>query len=157
MLASTQSPTTVSHDALSRDTGAIVAEMPDQPNPGIVSAADAEVAVARLEAMSTDLRACAVLAGDGSALAASGDLEGWEESARGLFAAADGAADEPVSHLHVGTEDGEVFAVRGDGVAIVAVAERFALASLMFSDMRAVLRELASALADGSTAESEAA
>lgn len=157
MEASAQSPTTASHDARSRDTGAIVAEMPDQPSPGIVSAADAEVAVAKLEAMSTDLRACAVLAGDGSPLAARGDLEAWGESARELLAAADAAAGEPASHLHVGAEDGEVFAVRGHGRAIVAVAERFALASLMFSDMRAILRELASAPAGAPTVESEAA
>ena len=31
----------------------------------------------------------------------------------------------------------------GDGFAIVAASERFPLASLMLSDMRAVLRELA--------------
>lgn len=117
--------------------------MPDQPSPGTASAADGEVAVAKLEAMSADLRGCAILAADGSPLAASGDLESWGASARELLAAADSAAGEPVSHAHIGTEDGEAFAVRFGGYAAVAVAERFALTSLMLSDMRAVLRDLA--------------
>jgi hypothetical protein len=42
----------------------------------------------------------------------------------------------------VATEDGEAFAVRHEDLAMVAVAERFTLASLMIFDMRAVLRDL---------------
>ena len=38
-----------------------------------------------------------------------------------------------------------MFAVRHEGLAAVAVTERFALASLMFFDMRAALRDLAAA------------
>lgn len=117
--------------------------MPDQPSTGTASAADGEVAVARLEAMSTDIRGCVILAGDGCALAASGDPKQWEARARALLSAADGAAGEPVSHAHVGTEDGEAFALRFGGYAAVAVAPRFALTSLMLSDMRAALRDLA--------------
>ena len=41
------------------------------------------------------------------------------------------------------TEEGEVFAVRHEGLGAVAVADRFTLASLMIFDMRAVLRDLA--------------
>ena len=59
------------------------------------------------------------------------------------MAAADAAGDEPASHVHVATEDGEAFAVRHEGLVMVAVAERFTLASLMIFDMRAVLRDLA--------------
>lgn len=99
--------------------------------------------MARLEAISADVRGCAILDGDGSVLAASGDLEAWEASARALLAAADEAAGEPVTHAHVATEDGEAFAVRLGGYVAVAVAVRFALTSLMLSDMRAVLRDLA--------------
>jgi hypothetical protein len=117
--------------------------MPDQPSTGTASSADGEVAVARLAAISTDVRGCVILEGDGSALAASGDPQAWGASARALLGAADEAAGEPVSHVHVGTEDGEAFAVRLGGYAAVAVAPRFALTSLMFSDMRAVLRDLA--------------
>ena len=116
--------------------------MPDPAAPTPPSAADAEVAVARLEAMSSDLRGCAILAPDGSTLGASGSVEPWSPAASGLLAAADTAAGEIVSHVHVGTEDGEVFAVRQDGYALVAAANRFALASLMFFDMRAILRDL---------------
>jgi endonuclease/exonuclease/phosphatase family metal-dependent hydrolase len=60
------------------------------------------------------------------------------------LAAADAArADEPAQHVHVATEDGEVFAIRDRGVTMIAVAERFTLASLLVSDIRMVLREIA--------------
>jgi hypothetical protein len=107
------------------------------------SATDAEVALARLEAMSADLRGAAILDRAGSLLAASGDRETWRVAAEGMLAAADTAAGEPVSHAHVGTEDGEAFAVRHDGYVLVAAAERFALTSLFLSDIRAVMRDFA--------------
>ncbi len=138
-----QAATTVSHDARCRDTAGIVAQVPDPAATATPSAADAEVAVARLESMSVDLRGCVILDPEGEPLAASGALEPWGEAARGLLAAADGAAGEPITHAHVGTEDGEAFAVRLDGYALVAAAERFALAGLMLFDIRAVLRDLA--------------
>ena len=103
----------------------------------------AEGAVARLTEMSPDLRGCAVLDGAGSALAASGNPERWADAGTELVAAADAAGNEPASHVHVATEDGEAFAVRHAGLVMVAVAERFTLASLMIFDMRAVLRDLA--------------
>jgi hypothetical protein len=79
-------------------------------------------------------------------MAASGPAEGlerWGEAGRAMLAAADAAAGEPVTHAHVGTEDGEAFAVRHSGLALVASAERFTLAGLMLFDIRAVLRDLA--------------
>jgi hypothetical protein len=78
----------------------------------------AEAAVARMREMSADLRGCAVL---------DADLAGGERA----------------ESLHVGTEDGEVFAVHHGDLAMVAVSERFTLASLMLFDMRTVLREMA--------------
>lgn len=99
----------------------------------------------RLEEMAADVRGCAVLASGGDVLAASGDGEqqdGWRAGAADLFAAADAARGEPAMHVHVATEDGEVLAIRHGGLAIVAVAERFTLASLLAFDIRAVLREL---------------
>jgi hypothetical protein len=93
--------------------------------------------------MSADLRGCAVLDGEGRAIAASGDPDDWAGAGAALIAAADGAGDEPTSHVHVATEDGEAFAVRHEGLVMVAVADRFTLASLMIFDMRAVLRDLA--------------
>jgi hypothetical protein len=116
--------------------------VPDPSAANVPSVADAEVAVARLAAMSDDVRGSAILAEGGEPLAASGELEPWARAAVGLLAAADNAAGEPVSHAHVGTEDGEVFAVRHQGYALVAASDRFTLASLMLSDMRAVLRDL---------------
>ena len=93
--------------------------------------------------MSADLRGCALLDSAGRVLAATGEAERWQAAASDLLAAADEAGDEPASHVHVATEDGEAFAVREGGLAMVAVTERFTLASLMIFDMRAVLRDLA--------------
>ena len=113
--------------------------------PSGATAADAEVAVARLHEMSSDLRGCAVIAPGGEALAASGELDRWGPAAADLLAAADAAAGGAASQVHVATEDGEAFAVRLGGFAVVAVAERFTLASLILFDMRTVLRDLARA------------
>jgi predicted regulator of Ras-like GTPase activity (Roadblock/LC7/MglB family) len=107
------------------------------------AALDPAGAVAYLTEMSADLRGCAVLDSGGEVLAASGDAQRWARGAKALFEAADGAGEEPVEHIHVATEDGEVFAVRDGEHALVAVTDRFALASLMVFDMRAVLRDLA--------------
>jgi predicted regulator of Ras-like GTPase activity (Roadblock/LC7/MglB family) len=106
-------------------------------------AAGADAALAFLTEMSPDLRGAAILAGNGAVLAASGDAERWGEDAGALLALADGAGAEPVEQVHVATADGEVFALRAEGLAAVAVTERFALASLTFYDMRSALRELA--------------
>jgi predicted regulator of Ras-like GTPase activity (Roadblock/LC7/MglB family) len=105
--------------------------------------ASAEAALNFLTEMSPDLRGAAILAGDGTVLAASGDAVAWAEEAVGLFATADAAGAEPVEQIHVATQAGEVFALRHAGYAAVAVTERFALASLTFFDMRSALRELA--------------
>jgi predicted regulator of Ras-like GTPase activity (Roadblock/LC7/MglB family) len=104
----------------------------------------AEAALAFLTEMSPDLRGAAILAGDGAVLAATGEEpERWREDAAALFAVADRAEGVPVEQIHVATEQGEVFAIRAEGLAAVAVTDRFALASLMLYDMRSVLRELA--------------
>jgi hypothetical protein len=119
------------------------AEMAERTTAHPEMRADAELAVARLREMSPDLRGCAVLDSEDRALAASGDLERWEVAGGALFAAADAAGEDPATHVHVGTEDGEAFAVRHEGLGMVAVTDRFTLASLMIFDMRAVLRDLA--------------
>jgi predicted regulator of Ras-like GTPase activity (Roadblock/LC7/MglB family) len=107
--------------------------------------ASAEAALSFLTEMSPDLRGAAILAGDGTVLAASGDAGAWAEEAVALLRTADAAGDEPVEQIHVATQAGEVFALRHEGYAAVAVTERFALASLTFFDMRSALRELAKA------------
>ena len=106
---------------------------------------DAGRAVSYLEEISPEMRGCAILAGDGRVLAASGDPEPWGAAARDLIAAADSAGDEPVTHAHVATGEGEAFCVRESGLAAVAVTERFVLASLMTFDLRIALRQLAAA------------
>lgn len=108
-----------------------------------VSEAAAGGALAYLIEMSPDLRGAAILAADGSVLAGSGDAGRWREDTAALFGVADRAAGEPVEQIHIGTEQGEVFALRHAGLAAVAVTERFALASLILFDMRSLLRELA--------------
>ena len=60
--------------------------------------------------MSPDLRGAAILAGDGTVLAASGDAGAWAEAAVDLLRTADAAGDEPVEQIHVATQAGEVFA-----------------------------------------------
>jgi predicted regulator of Ras-like GTPase activity (Roadblock/LC7/MglB family) len=118
--------------------------MPDAPAATVPSGESAEAALAFLTEMSPDLRGAAVLGPDGAALAAtSGERERWAEDATTLFAAADAAEGAPVEQAHIATEQGEVFAIRSEGLAAVAVTERFALASLLLFDLRSVLRELA--------------
>jgi predicted regulator of Ras-like GTPase activity (Roadblock/LC7/MglB family) len=109
----------------------------------IASSDSAEAALAFLSEMSPDLRGAAILAEDGTVLAAAGEPGRWREDAATLFAIADAAEGEAVEQVHVATEQGEVFALRHQGLAAIAVTERFALASLMFFDMRSTLRELA--------------
>jgi predicted regulator of Ras-like GTPase activity (Roadblock/LC7/MglB family) len=105
--------------------------------------ADAEAALSFLTEMSPDLRGGAILTGDGTALAASGDAAAWAEEAVDLLRVADAAGDEPVEQIHVATQAGEVYALRAHGFAAIAVTERFTLSSLTFFDMRSALRELA--------------
>jgi hypothetical protein len=105
--------------------------------------ADADLALARMTEMSADLRGCAILDASGSLMAASGDAEAWGSAAASLLRAADAAGERHATQAHVATEEGEVFAVREGGLAMIAVAERFTLASLMLFDMRTVLRDLA--------------
>jgi predicted regulator of Ras-like GTPase activity (Roadblock/LC7/MglB family) len=103
----------------------------------------AAAALAFLAEMSPDLRGAAILDSGGAVLAAAGDDERWREDAAALLGVADRAGGEPAEQVHIATEQGEVFALRHAGLAAIAVTERFALASLMFFDMRSTLRDLA--------------
>jgi hypothetical protein len=116
--------------------------MPDGETSEAVSADAAASALAYLTEMSPDLRAGAILESGGSVLAASDRPQRWQEDVATLLEVADGAGGEPVEQAHIATEQGEVFAVRHAGLTAVAVTDRFALASLLFFDMRAVLRDL---------------
>jgi hypothetical protein len=103
--------------------------------------AEAERAVSRLREMSADLRECAILDSSGKTLAASSEGS-WEECAAALWGAAADAPGPPPTQIHVAIEEGEVFVTRSAAAVAVAVADRFALASLMFCDLRAALRGL---------------
>jgi len=116
--------------------------MPDGETSEAVLADAAASALAYLTEMSPDLRGGAILADDGAVLAASDRPERWREDVATLLEVADGAGGEPVDQAHIATEQGEVFAVRHAGLTAIAVTDRFALASLLFFDMRAVLRDL---------------
>jgi predicted regulator of Ras-like GTPase activity (Roadblock/LC7/MglB family) len=117
--------------------------MGDGATAEVVSGDAAERALAFLTEMSPDLRGGAILDSKGAVLAASGDAGRWREDAAALLGVADRAGSEPVEQVHIATEQGEVFALRHAGLIAVAVTERFALASLLFFDMRAILRDLA--------------
>jgi predicted regulator of Ras-like GTPase activity (Roadblock/LC7/MglB family) len=117
--------------------------MADAQASGAISGDAAAGALAYLAEMSLDLRGAAILDAEGAVLAASDRPERWREDAATLFEVADRAGGERVEQVHIGTEQGEVFALRHAGLAAVVVTERFALASLTFFDMRAVLRDLA--------------
>jgi len=119
--------------------------MEDAATTATPAGGSAAAALAFLTEMSPDLRGAAILGPGGEVLASSGEPGRWREDAAALFAAADAAESEPVEQVHVATEQGEVFALRHEGFAAVAVTDRFALASLMLFDMRSVLRELARA------------
>jgi predicted regulator of Ras-like GTPase activity (Roadblock/LC7/MglB family) len=121
----------------------IFTQMADSETSAVVSGDAAAGALAYLTEMSPDLRGAAILDADGAVLAANDQPTRWREDAATLFAAADRADGEPVEQVHIGTEQGEVFALRHAGLAAIAVTERFALASLTFFDMRALLRDLA--------------
>lgn len=133
----------MSQEARASGTAGIFTQVPDGETSAAVSGDDAAAALAFLAEMSLDLRGAAILDSAGAVLAASSDAERWREDSAALFEVADRAGGEPVEQIHVGTEQGEVFALRHAGLAAVAVTERFALASLTFFDMRSLLRDLA--------------
>ncbi|HEX7059767.1 MAG TPA: hypothetical protein VF176_07955 [Solirubrobacterales bacterium] len=117
--------------------------MPDGAAAEVVSGEAAEHALAFLTEMSPDLRGGAILDSGGLVLAASGSADRWREDIRALLEVADRAGAEPIEQVHIATEQGEVFALRHAGLTAVVVTDRFALASLLFFDMRSVLRDLA--------------
>jgi len=105
-----------------------------------VSPESALAAIESLLARANEIRGSAIL-GPAGVLAASGDTPAWGDAGQSLLEAADSAAGSRATHAHVATEEGEVFVVRLGALAMVAVASRFTLASLVFADMRAALRE----------------
>lgn len=108
-----------------------------------ISGEEAGRALAFLEQLSPDLRGAAIIGADGEALAAPELADRWAFDAANLLEVADAAGEGPVEQVHIATEQGEVFVLRHAGLTAVAVTERFALASVLFFDMRSILRDLA--------------
>jgi predicted regulator of Ras-like GTPase activity (Roadblock/LC7/MglB family) len=109
-----------------------------------------DLALQYLHEMSVDIRAAVLVGADGSPAAATvapGDAERLATLAAELFQRADGADAEPVSQVEASTGEGTVFAVRQPDWTLAVVAGRFALPSLMFYDLRAVLGDLGKAAA----------
>ena len=144
-----QMTTVVVQETLAAFTPYMFQHMADQTGDGAPmagrlapTASDAELAAARFRSLSSEIRGCAIL-GPAGVLAATGEPDAWEAPAAGMLAAADAAAGgEGSTHAHVATEEGEAYAVRLAGLAMVAVTDRFTLASLVLADMRAALRDL---------------
>jgi hypothetical protein len=103
--------------------------------------------VAELVAETAGIRSCALLATEGEVLAASGEAD-WSRAAAAMWeAATDRRRPEP-TQIHVATDEGEVFIARDEvGVTAIAVTDRFPLASLVFCDLRAALRQVAAGAA----------
>jgi len=142
-VATAQTTTTVIHEARATFTLAIFTDVSDDAAAEALSGEAAEAALAYLAEMSPDLRGAALLDGGGAVLAATGEAGPWARDSAALLEAADRAEEEPVEQIHIGTTQGEVFAVRHAGLAAVAVTDRFALASLTLFDLRSLLRDLA--------------
>ena len=110
-----------------------------------------ELALARLGEMSSDIRAAAVLDAGGSVAARSGFDDGAEadieELVGDLYESAEAAATAGPApdQFEVALPDGSVYAVRESGWTLAVVAGRYALSSLMFFDLRMVLRDLSRA------------
>ena len=142
-----QTATVTSHGILAVLTPAILPRVADptahdapaRAEIGAPGGADRTAAEAK-RGLAPEIRGWAIF-GEQGVLEASGNGFGWLEAGRAVLEAADAAAGGEATHVHVATEEGEVFAVRFGDLAMVAVTERFALASLVFADMRSALRD----------------
>jgi hypothetical protein len=95
----------------------------------------------RLAEMSADLRSCAIVDASAGVLAESEEND-WSACAEQIWSAADELPGAAVTQVHVATDEGELFAARAGGLSVLALSARHALASLMFCDLRSVLREV---------------
>ena len=94
-----------------------------------------------IEGLSTDVRACVLLDGDGQVASVDGGHEAEAESLAELAGELLSRAGTP--QVEVSTGAGIVYALRQGDWTLAVVAGRFALSSLVFFDMRRVLEEIA--------------
>lgn len=97
-----------------------------------------ELALDYLGELSTDIRAGVVLDSAGKLAAVTGDDRERGERMRELT----GKLLDEADQVEVVATDGSVFAVRGESWTVAVVAGRQPLASLMFYDLRNVVRDL---------------
>jgi hypothetical protein len=97
-----------------------------------------DLALDYLGELSTDIRAALVVDSGGKVAAVTGDDRERGERMRELTE----QLLEAVDQIEVVTAEGSVFAVRGDSWTVAVVAGRQPLASLMFYDLRNVVRDL---------------
>src|SRR5262249_25029817 len=138
MAATRHTATVVSQPIFAAPTAAIVATV-------AAPALTPDLALQYLGELSTDIKASVVLSADGKQTAASKPGETGErlrELTVELFELADAADSEVVTQVEVSTGDGAVYAVRDERWTVGVVTGRFALSSLMFYDLRAVLGDL---------------
>lgn len=119
-----------------------MAEMADGSSDDISQEAEASRPLAYLAELQPGLRASAILDSAGSVLAATPPDQAWIEPALRLLSIAGIEADGSAVELHLAAPSGEVFAVREGGRTMIAISERFVLASLLTFDMRMVLRSV---------------
>jgi hypothetical protein len=104
-----------------------------------------DLALDYLGELSTDIRAVLVLDSSGGVAAVTGGDRERGERMRGLATKLLDAASEARAggdQIEVVTTEGSVFAVRGESWTVAVVAGRQPLASLMFYDLRNVVRDL---------------
>ena len=104
-----------------------------------------DLALDYLGELSTDIRAVVVLDSAGKLAAVTGvDEERGEQMGQLAAELLDPAAEagENIDQVEAVTTDGSVFAVRGESWTVAVVAGRQPLASLMFYDLRNVVRDL---------------
>jgi hypothetical protein len=108
-----------------------------------------ELALAYLGELSTDIRAAAVLDEGGAVAAQSGfDQDGDDQVGELVGDLLEHAA--PSGQVEIALPEGSVYVLREHGWALAVITGRFALSSLMFFDLRMVIRDLAG-LGQGAT------
>jgi predicted regulator of Ras-like GTPase activity (Roadblock/LC7/MglB family) len=106
---------------------------------------NADAAIERLMSLSTDVRAAVLVDGRGQPLACSEEGPRAGEMAHlasQLFEQARELPGDQVDQLEAQVDAGAVYAVYESGYTLAAVADRAALSSLMFYDLRAALAAL---------------
>ena len=116
--------------------------MADEPGNGLADLPTAAAALEYLAQLQPDLRMAAIIGPDDEIIQAGGGSEGIGKAIDVLVTEIHSEPGKRPAEAHIATGFGEVFVVWEGDLQLVAVAERFVLASLLSFDMRTVLRDL---------------